>query len=235
MSSLFELSKAANQTASCIVDFYHVIGDDEEERLEAFTTLTEALQRLTSSTNQLHTVSDELVNSLDHQKKASTSSTAKARSTKKQERDPNAPKKPLTVFFAYSAYVRQALREERQIAGLPPLSSTEITQEISKKWKELDDSEKDKWKQAYNAELENYQREKQKYLEAKKDGTLPVHHGINSAPIPIPPCFQGNIEEFDSVDEKRAYNVESLDSSENTEKKKRKHSKTNKRARDTKG
>lgn len=118
-------------------------------------------------------------------------SPGKTTATKKRaERDPNAPKKPLTVFFAYSAFVRQELRDSRQRAGLPPLSSTEITQEISKKWKELSDAEKEKWKQAYSVELEHYQLEKQKYLEAKKNGTVPSSEGPSHAPIPIPFSLQ---------------------------------------------
>lgn len=62
VSSLFELSKAANQTASSIVDFYNAIGGDEEEKIDAFTTLTESLQTLTSGVNHLHGISSELVN-----------------------------------------------------------------------------------------------------------------------------------------------------------------------------
>ena len=61
VSSLFELSKSANQTASSIVDFYNAIGDDEEEKIDAFTTLTEALQALTSAATQLHGISSCLL------------------------------------------------------------------------------------------------------------------------------------------------------------------------------
>lgn len=226
VSSLFELSKAANQTASCLVDFYHSIGDDEEERIEAFTILTEALQKLTSSTNQLNSISTELTNPIEDEKEIPTTDAAAKVVKKKIPRDPYAPKKPLTVFFAYSAYVRQALRDERQRAGLPPLSSTEITQEISKKWKDLGDSEKDKWKQAYNAELENYQREKQKYLEAKKNGTLTLNEGPNSAPVPLPDYLQ-SAEDFGLPHiEKRPYDEDA--SSEKKKKKKKKDKKKDK-------
>ncbi|SCU96867.1 LAFA_0G08526g1_1 [Lachancea sp. 'fantastica'] len=233
VSSLFELSKSANQTASCIIDFYNAIGEDEEDKLEAFTTLTEALQKLTSATNQIHGVSSELTNPLEDDKDVIPAivSPVKATATrKKQERDPNAPKKPLTVFFAYSAYVRQALREDRQKAGLPPLSSTEITQEISKKWKELSDSEKFKWKQAYNAELENYQQEKLKYLEAKKNGLAPTLDAPSTAPIPIPDYLQvGLEEEFEPPKEKRPHEEDGTSgSSEKKKKKKRKDKKKDK-------
>lgn len=232
VSSLFELSKSANQTASCIIDFYNAIGDDEDEKLEAFTTLTEALQKLTSATNQIHVVSSELTNPLEDDKDviASIVSPVKAApARKKQERDPNAPKKPLTVFFAYSAYVRQALREDRQKAGLPPLSSTEITQEISKKWKEMSDVEKDKWKQAYNVELQHYHLEKLKYLEDKKNGVAPILDAPSSAPVPIPDYLQADLNEFEPPKEKRPHEDEgNTGSSEKKKKKKRKDKKKDK-------
>ncbi|CCH57917.1 hypothetical protein TBLA_0A01170 [Henningerozyma blattae CBS 6284] len=176
VASLFELSKSANQTASSIVDFYNSVGDDEEEKLEAFTTLTESLQTLTSATSNINEIGMDLIHGTsndalkDETNDASSPSSSNAHSKKKRaEKDPNAPKKPLTVFFAYSAFARQQLRADRENEGLPPLSSTEITQEISKKWKVLDEEEKDKWRAAYNVELEHYQMEKQKYLESKKN------------------------------------------------------------------
>ncbi|QLQ82324.1 hypothetical protein HG537_0H00850 [Torulaspora globosa] len=225
VSSLFELSRSANQTASSIVDFYNAVGSDEEEKIEAFTTLTESLQKLTSATNQLHGISSELVNPIDDDKDSVISApVSKQASKKKVERDPNAPKKPLTVFFAYSAFVRQELRDARQRAGLPPLSSTEITQEISKKWKELSEDEKEKWKQAYNVELVHYQTEKQKYLEAKKNGTLPALEAPSSAPIPVP--FDRQHEEsYEPRVEKRSHEEPSSGTSEKKKKKKKKDKK----------
>lgn len=221
VASLFELSKASNQTASSIVDFYNNIGEDEDEKLEAFTTLTEALQNLTSSTNSLNGITSELVNPAEDEKETTNNSppTPVKPTKKKAEKDPNAPKKPLTVFFAYSAYVRQELRDARQMAGLPPLSSTEITQEISKKWKDLSDAEKETWKKAYNVELGHYQKAKLEYLEAKKNGTLPPPSaGPKQAPVPIP---YGLIQ-HDNYQNKRPHDD---DSSEKKKKKKKKDKK----------
>lgn len=231
VASLFELSRCANQTASSIVDFYNATGSDEEEKIEAFTTLTEALQRLTSSTNTLHGISSELVNPAEDDKEPVLPApvASKPAAKKKAERDPYAPKKPLTVFFAYSAFVRQELRDARQRAGLPPLSSTEITQEISKKWKELSDEEKEKWKQAYNVELVHYQSEKQKYLEAKKNGTLPASEGPMTAAIPIPFDVQQE-EQYEAPRDKRPREDTASGSSEKKKKKKKKDRKKEKEA-----
>lgn len=179
------------------------------------------------ASNQINGISNELINPVEDEKDGivgAPSPGKPASSRKKAERDPNAPKKPLTVFFAYSAFVRQELRDQRQRAGLPPLSSTEITQEISKKWKELSEAEKEKWKQAYSVELGHYQMEKQRYLEAKKNGTAPSSDGPSHAPIPIP--FNLQHEELPEaqapVPEKRSHDDHS---SEKKKKKKKKDKK----------
>ena len=230
VASLFELSRAANQTASSIIDFYNNIDGDEEEKIDAFTTLTESLQTLTSATNQFHSISNELINPSEDDKDvaSSTAATTAKPAKKKVERDPNAPKKPLTVFFAYSAYIRQELRDARAKAGLPPLSSTEITQEISKKWKELSDSEKEKWKQAYNVELEHYQKAKSEYLENKKNGILPSSNGPSHAPVPIPFDLSVASQEDSSIDDSKRQREDDSLSSEKKKKKKKKDKKKNK-------
>lgn len=123
----------------------------------------------------------------------------------------------MTVFFAYSAYVRQALREDRLAKGLPALSSTEITQEISKKWNELGEAEKEKWKEAYNEELEQYHVTKERYLEAKRNGEAPIITGPNPAPVPIPAYLLKNShDKSNHASKKRDY-----DSSEKKDKKKK--------------
>lgn len=202
------------------MDFYNASLTVEEDPNEVFKQLAESLRILTnastgvSETARLIAASNSQIdpnviqsslinnnnNSLipnqnnDHHATTTTSTplTNEKPAKKKVEKDPNAPKKPLTVFFAYSAYVRQALREERLAKGLPALSSTEITQEISKKWNELGEAEKEKWKEAYNEELEHYHVNKEKYLELKKIGEAPILTGPNPAPVPIPAYLQKN-------------------------------------------
>ncbi|CAL9731348.1 high mobility group protein 1 [Monosporozyma unispora] len=229
VASLFELSKAANQSASAIVDFYNNIDEDEEEKIDAFTNLTESLQTLTGATNQFHSITNELINPIEDEKEiVPTSPVAPTKPAKKKvERDPNAPKKPLTVFFAYSAYVRQELRDARAKAGLPPLSSTEITQEISKKWKELSDDEKAKWKVAYHVELEHYQKAKSEYLENKKNGTLPLLDGPSHAPVPIP--FDLTIASQEETPSETSSSKRHRDDDHSGEKKKKKKKKDKKK------
>lgn len=199
------------------MDYYHTIGHEEGERLEALNTLTDSLFRLTDATNHLNSISSDLTNPMEDERDIPFSSPrrdsvvsvshsdSEKPITKKKKRvtDPNAPKKPLTVFFAYSAYIRQHIRDERAATGLPPLSSTEITQEISKKWKTLPDSEKEKWKKAYHTELEHYQIEKQKYLEAKANGTLGDSKFDSPTHAPVPNPFGKRSHEDDGEKKKK--------------------------------
>ncbi|KAH3681158.1 hypothetical protein WICPIJ_007853 [Wickerhamomyces pijperi] len=239
VSSLFELSKAANDASMATIDFYNASllnsNGSNQQALEIFHNLATSLKLLTSAANSVNQTSNQIqhqvnpVNTsvpfaldpaltdismngaqnfpvlqqlptqtqpaqvqlqslqhLQHEQQQQVPQPQPQMPKKKIERDPNAPKKPLTVFFAYSAYARQVLRDERMSKGLPSLSSTEITQEISKKWNELPDHEKDLWKQAYDLELKNYQLEKGKYLESKKNGDMIIRDGPNMAPIPLP-------------------------------------------------
>lgn len=240
VSSLFELSKAANDASMATIDFYNASllnsNGSNQQALEIFHNLATSLKLLTSAANSVNQTSNQIQHQVNNVNPVNTSvpfaldpaltdisingsqsfpvlqqlptQTQPAQvqlqslqhlqheqqqvpqqqqlPKKKIEKDPNAPKKPLTVFFAYSAYARQVLRDDRLAKGLPSLSSTEITQEISKKWNELPEHEKDLWKQAYDLELKNYQLEKEKYLELKKNGDILVRNGPNMAPIPLP-------------------------------------------------
>ncbi|SSD60737.1 related to High mobility group protein 1 [Saccharomycodes ludwigii] len=240
VSSLFELSKSASQTASCVVDFYNYIGEDDEEKLEAFTTLTEALRKLTGATDQLNDINHQLGHSADpkadEELATNSSAVAAVPVKKKAQRDPFAPKKPLTVFFAYSAYIRQSIIDERAKEGLPTLSSTEITQEISKKWNNLGAEEKAKWKQAYDAEMESYQKRKGEYLEAKKNGTFHAEEGFhNMAPVPLPEELGGNGHQgsgidYDDEDDDASVPAKRYSDSSEKKKKKKKKDKKNKNA-----
>lgn len=178
VSSLFELSKAASQSASSVLDFYHCIQDENYDLDQAFLTLQQSLSLLGQGTNQLEAVVNQFgdkvgfklvdqVSDLD-----ANSLLAASGKKKKAKKDPFAPKKPLTIFFAYTAYVRESIIQERKEKSLSPLSQIELTQTISQMWRELDDEQKQKWKMSYNHELEVYNKRKEEYLEARKNGIL---------------------------------------------------------------
>jgi hypothetical protein len=215
VSSLYELSKAATEASSAAVDFYNASLTTNEEATHVFTELADSLKLLTQAANGVHAsakdigtdagiaaVADPALLSVG-QVEAITAAAAVAPKKKKVEKDPYAPKKPLTVFFAYSAYVREAIRDERSSKGLTPLSSTEITQVISQKWNDMSEPEKQKWKEAYAMELASYQQEKEKYLEDKKNG-LPVNTTVPThAPVPVPSYLVGEKSKKRSSDSEK--------------------------------
>lgn len=188
VSSLFELSKAASQSASSVLDFYHCIQDENYDLDQAFLTLQQSLSLLGQGTNQLEAVVNQFGDKVGFRLVDQASSNLDPNSAltaggkkKKTKKDPFAPKKPLTIFFAYTAYVRDSIIQERKDKNLPPLTQIELTQTISQMWRELDDEQKDKWKMSYNHELEVYNKRKEEYLESKRNGIL---IDFNKAPEP---------------------------------------------------
>jgi hypothetical protein len=222
VSSFYELSKAATEASSATVNFYNASLQTDENFTEIYAKLAESLELLTSASQGISSVAhsvvhDSYIPSIGGAHPAFNGALIDGVKLKKKvEKDPNAPKKPLTVFFAYSAYSREALKEDREARGLPPLSSTEITQEISKKWNELSDEEKEKWKEAYNKELETYHGVKEKYLEAKKNGEDVTIIGPNPAPVPIP-------EYLKQKSSKRSHDGEKKEKKKKSKKRKSEH------------
>lgn len=188
MASLYELSKASADASSAAVDFYNASLAHNDDATLAFAELADSLKLLTRASQGIsHTANDITTEAglVGINADPALLTVGEPAKKKKVEKDPFAPKKPLTVFFAYSAYVREALRAERQAQGLPALSSTEITQVISLQWNDMSAEEKQKWKEAYAGELQIYQVEKEKYLEDKKNG-LPPNNIPTHAPVPVP-------------------------------------------------
>ncbi|KAL6931324.1 uncharacterized protein HGUI_03552 [Hanseniaspora guilliermondii] len=175
VSSLFELSKAASRSASSILDFYHCIQDENYDLDQAFLTLQQSLALLGQGTAQLENVVGEFGDKagfklLDVSGDGDGSILDDGSKKKKLKKDPFAPKKPLTIFFAYTAYIRDTIKQDRIDKGLPPLTQIELTKTISQMWRDLDEEQKEKWRLSYNHELEVYNKRKQAYLEAKEKG-----------------------------------------------------------------
>ena len=175
VSSLFELSKAASHSASSILDFYHCIQDENYDLDQAFLTLQQSLALLGQGTAQLEGVVGEYGDKIgfkiiDPSVEGKSALLEDGSKKKKLKKDPFAPKKPLTIFFAYTAYIRDTIKQDRIDKGLPPLTQIELTKTISQMWRDLDEEQKEKWRLSYNHELEVYNKRKQEYLEAKKSG-----------------------------------------------------------------
>ncbi|OBA28506.1 hypothetical protein HANVADRAFT_36803 [Hanseniaspora valbyensis NRRL Y-1626] len=232
VSSLFELSKAASQSASSVLDFYHCIQDENYDLDQAFLTLQQSLSLLGQGTNQLEAVVNQFGDKVGFRLVDQASSSLDPNSAltaggkkKKTKKDPFAPKKPLTIFFAYTAYVRDSIIQERKDKNLTPLTQIELTQTISQMWRELDDEQKDKWKMSYNHELEVYNKRKEEYLESKRNGIL---IDFNKAPEPKANAVSTKGTEDDSVfGSKRSHDD---DAEKKKKKKKAKKAKKEKKA-----
>lgn len=78
-------------------------------------------------------------------------------------RDPNAPKKPLTAYFAFAAEARREIIDQREKQNLPTLPSSEMTNIISARWKDISEDDKGKFKDEYKKAWEKYAVAKAEY------------------------------------------------------------------------
>lgn len=173
VASLFELAKAAQDAASATVDFYKATSL-ENNNGEVLTQLANGLNNIAKSTSAVTAGIEDLAQigtkaENDDVKKDGNQGTEEKKKKKKVERDPNAPKKPLTIYFAFSFYTRDQIRQERVKKGLPPLSAIEMNDIIKERWNSITPEEKAKWQKKYQGELKEYNTLKEAY----KAGHLP--------------------------------------------------------------
>lgn len=97
---------------------------------------------------------------------------------RKIERDPNAPKKPLTTYLRFNLSIRDKMKRERIENGLPTYPATELNQIIAERWANLSTEERESLQKAYESEFEDYKRALESYNAVKT-----AEGGV---PIPIP-------------------------------------------------
>jgi len=89
----------------------------------------------------------------------------------KKKKDKNAPKRPITAFFAYIKGRRDGLKKEQ-----PKLTNTELVsvghcvtlQKMSVEWKALTEKEKEPYVKVAAKDKDRYTKEKKTYDEKKK-------------------------------------------------------------------
>ena len=191
VASLFELSKAAQDAASATVEFYKTIAPaDEDNKLAA------NLKGIQDATSAVFTeVAKNLAVGKNKRKKEKSKDDDKTedaangsadvedptlvipdkKKRKKTIKDPNAPKKPLTMYFAYSFYHRDLIRKEREKKALPALPANELNEIVKKQWESISDSEKKEWQDKYQKELSEYKLKKDAYnVLTDSDGLAPA-------------------------------------------------------------
>lgn len=165
---LFELSKAAQDAAAAAVDFYRVA-----PALVLAQTLALAVAPGQSPAQVAQALAQVEVDPLlahagesagaAESPQAASSKPAKKPRKKRADRDPNAPKKPLTIYFAYAYHTREQIRKERQENNLPPLIPGQLNELVKQRWQSIDASEKAFWQEKYADQLKHYKEEKEKY------------------------------------------------------------------------
>ncbi|CAK9437357.1 uncharacterized protein LODBEIA_P17350 [Lodderomyces beijingensis] len=174
ISSLFELSKASSEAANSAVNFYRVVtGGEEDVTSEQLHDIQEAMKAAVKATSGVKHELESANGSGSGSAGAGAGAGAGGEKTKKRKvtKDPNAPKKPLTMFFAFSFNLRKQIGDERKNKNLPNLSAIDMNQMIKDRWDNITPQEKEKWKHKYDEEMKEYLVEKGKYEQSKIDGT----------------------------------------------------------------
>ncbi|KAF1831591.1 hypothetical protein BDW02DRAFT_504843 [Decorospora gaudefroyi] len=87
----------------------------------------------------------------------------------KKEKDPNAPKKPLTAAFLYHQHARPIVKADLEAALAPgaQIEKNAVQLEVNKRWNELPDEEKEQWKASYRNSMEEYKVSLAEYVKNK--------------------------------------------------------------------
>ncbi|KAF2405201.1 hypothetical protein EJ06DRAFT_525736 [Trichodelitschia bisporula] len=80
----------------------------------------------------------------------------------KKEKDPNAPKRPLTAFFLYSTSARPLIKQE-MLEQADTVTPVAVNSEILRRWKEMNEEDKKEWKDMYEVNHERYKQEVANY------------------------------------------------------------------------
>ncbi|KJE91879.1 hypothetical protein CAOG_02944 [Capsaspora owczarzaki ATCC 30864] len=82
-----------------------------------------------------------------------------ARGNKKDEKDPNKPKKPTTAFMYFSNAMRERVKTQN-----PGLKMTDIASVLGKLWGQLPEADKDKYQTMANSDKERYAKAMDGYV-----------------------------------------------------------------------
>lgn len=157
---MFSLSKAAQESSNATIDFFNSISQNgnniaSEELANVLNTIGVAGAEIAKATTSRQGITSEEKPVLNGKRKRA------------KKADPDAPKKPVTVYFLYASEARKIIREEREKRNDPPLNNTDMTNEIAKRWHSLSEGDKEPFKQLYQKKLADYNIEKHEY-EGKK-------------------------------------------------------------------
>ncbi|KAF1923664.1 uncharacterized protein M421DRAFT_425556, partial [Didymella exigua CBS 183.55] len=99
------------------------------------------------------------------------------RKREKKEKDPNAPKKPLTAAFLYAQTARPIVRGDLEAALGPDqkLEPNAVNLEVNKRWNEMSEEDKETWRQSYRGSMEQWKEEMATYTASKGVAVADLH------------------------------------------------------------
>ncbi|KAJ4338809.1 hypothetical protein N0V87_003724 [Didymella glomerata] len=99
------------------------------------------------------------------------------RKREKKEKDPNAPKKPLTAAFLYAQTARPIVRGDLEAALGPDqkLEPNAVNLEVNKRWNEMTEEDKETWRQSYRDSMEQWKEEMKTYTASKGVAAADLH------------------------------------------------------------
>jgi len=97
-------------------------------------------------------------------KNSSSSSSSSKPKKKKRKKDPNEPKQPSNAYIFWSRENRKIVADEN-----PKSNGKEINKLCGKKWKSLNDSEKEKYVKMYEQDKERYKKQMEEYNKKKEE------------------------------------------------------------------
>ena len=85
-------------------------------------------------------------------------------SKNKKVKDPNAPKKATTTYFAFMSEVRSKVKEEN-----PNLKTQELSKIMGKMWRDMDSEDKKKYEELAEKDKQRYKNEMETYSSSDSD------------------------------------------------------------------
>ncbi|PSN66681.1 hypothetical protein BS50DRAFT_573508 [Corynespora cassiicola Philippines] len=125
-----------------------------------------AIEATTNAVNGLNQAAPAVAASLHAAAAAPEQAGKKKRKREKKEKDPNAPKRPLTAAFLYAQAARPVVRRDLE-ACLGPgekLEPNSVNMEVTKRWNEMSEEDKEQWKASYRQSMEKFKEEYAAYM-----------------------------------------------------------------------
>lgn len=171
VAKLAELNKLSGEAITAALDHFKAL-DHGDAPSDALAHLTDALaDTFKTLAGVFATLNGTVAPAADVDPTASQDADADGKGKKPRKkrapRDPDAPKKPVTLFFLYRDAVRDQLMKDNLTEDGVPMTNVEFTKLVSEKWMGEPEDVKAKYKEEYTQKWLQYQKELEAYKHKK--------------------------------------------------------------------